>query len=115
MLRDNERWKNALLATGDVRVCFCSMTDEDVPVLLEATCKSEAVTEMDLSHNSISDVGIQTIVTCLASPENFPKLKRLSLYANKFSSLGETMVTQGLTIFRPNLKVNIEAPSYALP
>merc|ERR1712098_248589 len=100
MLHDNERWQKALLGTGDIRVCFCSMTDEDIPTLLEATCKSEEVTEMDLSHNAISDVGIQALVTCLASPENFPKLKKLSLYQNNFSGLGETMVTQGLSIFR---------------
>eukprot|EP00913_Durusdinium_trenchii_P020797 g19537.t1 len=93
------------LAPGvtSMRFSFLQATDEDL---------EEDVTELDLSHNSIKDTGVQALVAALASGAA-PKLRELKLYSNEFGQLGETMLTQGLPVFRKDLKVQWQEPSWA--
>jgi len=115
MVRNTDRWKAAISgAEPHIRLSFTSLTDEDVLTLLEAIKTSEVVTEMDLSHNDINDVGVQHLVAALANAETLPNLTTLRLYKNAFTALGETMVSQGLSVFRPKLKVQLESPLAAM-
>merc|ERR1719253_1946964 len=115
MVRKTERWQKALAGEEkEVRLAFSSLADEDVETLLKALGKNERVEAMDLSHNNIQDAGIQTIVTFLATTDNLPHLRELRLYHNNFGALGTTMVMQGLTVFRPQLRVLVEPPEFML-
>jgi len=115
MVRKTERWQKALAGEDkEIRLAFSSLADEDVKNLLEALGKNERVEAMDLSHNNIQDVGIQTIVTFLATKDHLPRLRELRLYENQFGALGTTMVMQGLKVFRPQLRVLVEPPEFML-
>jgi len=115
MVQKSERWQKALAGEEkEVRLAFSSLADEDVSTLLTTLAKNERVEAIDLSHNSIQDVGIQTLVAFLATKDNLPNLRELRLYHNSFGALGATMLTQGLTVFRPKLRVLIEPPEYML-
>merc|ERR1711998_24358 len=111
MVRKTERWEKAISGKErDIRLSFCSMVDEDLEVLLEHVRNSDVVKEIDISHNNIQDIGVQKIVTVLADAKALPNLESLRIYKNAFTSLGETMVTQGLAVFRPKLKVVCSRP-----
>lgn len=105
------RWEEAT-ATGTtaMRLSFMSVCDEDIKDLVELLRGNTDVTELDLSHNCIKDVGVQTLVGALANGVA-PNLQELKLYSNEFGELGETMLTKGLPVFRKKLKVHWkEAP-----
>lgn len=111
MNRNNARWK-ALMdgeAEAACRLSFIGINDEDLKELIQAIRNSEIVEELDLSHNNISDQGVQNLVGTLANG-GFPKLKELKIYANKFTDLGTTMLSQGLRILRKSLTVHLEDP-----
>jgi hypothetical protein len=111
MVRNTDRWKAALTGQeASIRLSFTSLTDEDVQILLEAIRHSETVTEIDLSHNDVADIGVQHLVAALCDPAVLPSLQTVRLYKNKLTALGESMVKEGLSAFRPKLKVLLEPP-----
>jgi len=113
MVRKTDRWTKALSGEEkEIRLSFASMTDDDLDVLLDAVRTSEVVKELDLSHNDLRDVGVQKLVSVLADETCLPNLETVRLYKNGFTSLGMTMLTQGLAVFRPNLKLILEPPLY---
>jgi len=95
-----------------MRLSFMSINDEDIADLVEKLKGNKDITELDLSHNSIKDAGVQALVGALAN-KAAPNLKELRLYKNEFGDLGQTMLTQGLPVFRKKLKVQWQEPSYA--
>lgn len=111
--RSSERWTEAISpGVQALRLSFMQIKDEDIPQIIERFRNDAEVTELDLSHNQIRDVGVQALVAALASG-GAPNLKELKLYANEFSSLGESMLTQGLPVFRKKLTVHWKEPSWA--
>jgi len=107
------RWDEATAkGTTAMRMSFMSICDEDVSDLVQLLKGNEDVIELDLSHNNIKDAGVQTLVGALANGAA-PKLKELRLYSNEFGQLGETMLTQGLPVFRKKLEVHWKEPSWA--
>jgi hypothetical protein len=113
MVRKTDRWTKAISGEErEIRLSFASMVDGDLDVLLEAVRTSEVVKELDFSHNDLRDVGVQKLVTVLADESSLPNLETVRLYNNGFTSLGMTMLTQGLAVFRPNLKLILEPPLY---
>merc|ERR1719199_1316499 len=113
MVRKTERWEKAISGKEkEIRLSFTSMVDEDLEVLLEHVRDSEVVREIDISHNDIQDIGVQKLVTVLADAKALPNLETVRCYKNCFTSLGETMITQGLAVFRPKLKVVLQPPLY---
>ncbi|CAK9088117.1 unnamed protein product [Durusdinium trenchii] len=113
MVRNCNRWHEALApGVTSMRFSFLQATDEDLEEVIEKLKNNEDVTELDLSHNSIKDTGVQALVAALASGAA-PKLRELKLYSNEFGQLGETMLTQGLPVFRKDLKVQWQEPSWA--
>ncbi|CAE7918493.1 unnamed protein product [Symbiodinium necroappetens] len=113
MVRASARWHDALApGVQSMRFSFLQATDEDLAEVIEKLKGNEDVTELDLSHNHIKDAGIQALVAALSSGAA-PKLRELKVYSNEFGKLGETMLTQGLPIFRKNLQVQWKEPSWA--
>jgi len=113
MVRSGSRWQEAL-ATGTtaMRLSFNSLTDEDLAEVCQALKDNADVTELDLSHNKIKDAGVQALVATLAAGAA-PNLRDLRLYSNEFGDLGQTMLTQGLPVFRKKLEVTWKEPSWA--
>jgi len=113
MVSGSSRWKEAL-APGQaaIRVPFSQATDEDLSEVIECLKGNQDVTEIDISHNHIKDGGIQALVAALAGGAA-PNLRELRVYSNEFGSLGETMLTQGLPVFRKTLQVHWKEPSWA--
>merc|ERR1719486_1295912 len=95
-----------------MKLSFMSLTDEDLNELLPLMKGNKDLVELDLSHNSIKDAGVQALVAALAAGAA-PNLKELRLYSNEFSELGQTMLTQGLPVFRKKLEVHWKEPSWA--
>mmetsp|Transcript_59843 Transcript_59843/g.110814 ORF Transcript_59843/g.110814 Transcript_59843/m.110814 type:complete len:246 (+) Transcript_59843:70-807(+) len=113
MVRRNERWQELTTQKqASMRCSFMQMCDEDLSELLKVLKGNDVVTELDLSHNKIKDQGVQALVAALAKGDA-PNLQELRLYSNEFGALGKTMLTQGLRVFRKQLKVLIEEPSYS--
>lgn len=107
------RWAEGT-AKGLTRMAlsFNSVCDEDIVDLVAVLKGNTDVTELDLSHNSIKDTGVQTLVGALANGAA-PNLKELRLYNNEFGELGQTMLTKGLPVFRKKLEVHWKEPSWA--
>merc|ERR1712050_629602 len=113
MVRASARWHDALApGVQSMRFSFLQATDEDLAEVIEKLKGNEDVTELDLSHNHIKDAGIQALVAALAGGAA-PKLRELRLYSNNFGELGQTMLTQGLPVFRKKLEVHWKEPSWA--
>lgn len=113
MVRESKRWQEALApGVTSMRLSFTQCTDEDLAELLPRLKDNEDLTEIDLSHNHIKDAGVQALVAALAGGAA-PKLKELRLYSNEFGELGQTMLTQGLPVFRKKLVVHSKEPSWA--
>lgn len=113
MVRGSTRWQEALApGVKTMRLSFCQCTDEDLAEVLTHLKENEDLTELDLSHNKIKDAGIQALVAALAGGAA-PKLKELRVYSNEFGELGQTMLTQGLPVFRKKLEVHWKEPSWA--
>jgi len=112
-LTRGDRWEEAT-ARGHaiMRLSFMSICDEDIPDLVMVLKGNEDIVELDISHNSIKDAGVQALVGALANGAA-PNLRELRLYSNEFGELGQTMLTQGLTVFRKKLKVQWKEPSWA--
>lgn len=113
MLRKGSRWQEAFApGTTAMHLSFNSLTDEDLAEVCEALKGNADVTELDLSHNKIKDAGVQALVAVLAAGAA-PNLRDLRLYSNEFGELGQTMLTQGLPVFRKKLEVHWKEPSWA--
>lgn len=111
--RSSERWTEAMKpGVQALRLSFMQVKDEDLPEILERFRGDGQVTEIDLSHNHIKDAGVQAIVAALASGAG-PNLKEIKLYSNDFGELGQSMLTQGLPVFRKKLTVHWKEPSWA--
>jgi hypothetical protein len=113
MVRGSSRWhENLAPGVKTMRLSFCQCTDEDLSELLPHLKGNEDLTELDLSHNHIKDAGVQALVAALAGGAA-PKLRELRLYSNEFGELGQTMLTQGLPVFRKKLQVHWKEPCWA--
>lgn len=112
MIRGTRWEENTAAGLTAFRLSFMSIVDEDIDDLVKILKGNTDLTELDLSHNSIKDVGVQTLVGALANGAA-PNLKELRLYSNEFGSLGETMLTKGLPVFRKKLTVHWKEPSWA--
>lgn len=113
MVRSGERWNEAIKpGVTAMRMSFMSLTDEDLIELLKYMKDNKDLVELDLSHNSIKDHGVQALVGALANG-SAPNLRELRLYSNEFGELGQTMLTQGLPVFRKKLEVHWKEPSWA--
>merc|ERR1712187_458762 len=87
-------------------------TDEDLNEIIARLKGNADVTEIDLSHNHIKDAGVQALVAALAAGAA-PNLQELKIYSNDFGDLGQTMLTQGLPVFRKKLQVHWKEPAWA--
>jgi len=115
MVRDAARWsENLAPGVKTIRMSFLQATDEDLQEVIQTLKGNEDVTELDLSHNHIKDTGVQALVAALAAG-SAPNLRELRLYSNDFGELGQTMLTQGLPVFRKKLEVHWKEPSWAIP
>lgn len=113
MVRNGPRWQEAMApGATSIRLSFSQATDEDLQEVIQHLKGNEAVTELDLAHNHIKDAGIQALVAALAAGAA-PNLRELRLYSNEFGELGQTMLTQGLPVFRKKLQVQWKEPSWA--
>merc|ERR1712066_880040 len=89
-----------------------SICDDDIDELVKLLKGNTDITELDLSHNNIKDRGVQTLVGALANGAA-PNLRELRVYNNEFGELGQTMLTQGLPVFRKKLQLHWKEPSWA--
>jgi hypothetical protein len=94
---------------GDLSLCGMGLGDSD----MEPICKGlkqagAALTTLDLSHNLLADVGIQKLVSALASG-TCPKLQELHVSHNSFGDLGAQMLQGGLAKLRRGLVVHVDA------
>lgn len=112
MMRGTRWEENTEAGLKAFRLSFMSLTDEDVEDVVKLLKGNTDIEELDLSHNNIKDVGVQTIVGALANG-SAPNLKELRLYNNEFGNLGETMLTKGLPVFRKKLTVHWKEPAWA--
>lgn len=114
-VRQGERWEEAMSGTATImRMSFMGLNDEDMEAVVERLRGNDTVTELDLSHNKIKDLGVQTLVGALANGMA-PNLQELRIYSNEFGDLGRTMLAQGLKVLRKSLKVTFLEPSYGVP
>lgn len=106
------RWEEAF-SPGAKRMSFAfnQVTDEEVAEIAERLKGNNDVTELDLSHNHIKDVGVQKLVGVLSGGAA-PNLKELRIHSNDFTELGKVMLTQGLRVFRKKLEIQLEEPSW---
>jgi len=79
------------------------ITDTEMPQIAEALKANDAITYLDISHNEISDIGVQALVTAMAMGAA-KNLKELRITANKYGHMGRNMLT-GLDAMRKNTKV----------
>jgi len=112
MIRGTRWEENTAKGLARYGLSFMSICDEDVEDLVKLLKGNEDLLELDISHNSIKDAGVQALVGALANGAA-PNLKELRLYSNEFGSLGETMLTKGLPVFRKKLTVHWKEPSWA--
>jgi len=85
--------------------------DSDVGALCEGLRRGGSqLTSLDLSRNSIADVGVQRLTTAFASGL-CPKLEQLWLDGNSFGVLGTEMLKSGLGALRRNLTVHVDPSS----
>ena len=115
LLHNSSRWQEFKAAGNlkEVSLAYSSMKDDDIDELI-ATIRSnhnDTLISLDLSCNNIMDSGLQKLVTAFVTG-CAPKLKELRLFENKFTNLGLVTVTQGLSVFRNDLLVVLDTPSY---
>merc|ERR1712166_762719 len=80
------------------------ITDVEVPQIADALKSNDTITLLDLSHNEIGDIGVQSLVTAMAMGAA-KNLKELRITSNKgIGHMGRTMLT-GLDAMRKNTKV----------
>lgn len=80
-----------------------SLTDADVPAILDALKKCTLLETLDLSSNDITDAGIQPLICALATG-TAPRLTSLHLVRTQLTPLGKRQL-QGLNSIRRTLRV----------
>eukprot|EP00747_Dinoflagellata_sp_TGD_P163854 gnl/TRDRNA2_/TRDRNA2_183020_c0_seq1.p1 gnl/TRDRNA2_/TRDRNA2_183020_c0~~gnl/TRDRNA2_/TRDRNA2_183020_c0_seq1.p1 ORF type:complete len:450 (-),score=88.37 gnl/TRDRNA2_/TRDRNA2_183020_c0_seq1:81-1361(-) len=95
--------EGAMLVLSGLRLQDCNL--EPVCEALRRT--DSQLTVLDLSDNSLTDTGVQRLVTTLASGAS-PKLQDLWLSGNAFGDLGAAMLRSGLGALRRSLVVHTE-------
>lgn len=94
-------------------LCDMSLGDSDVETLCQGLKKAGAeLTSLDVSHNLLADVGVQRLVSALATGA-CPKLKELHVGFNSFGELGAKMLTGGLCAMRKTLVVHLDGDGAA--
>jgi hypothetical protein len=89
-------------------LCDMGLGDSDAEILCQALKQGGAdITSLDISHNFLADVGVQRLVSALASG-TCPKLKELHIGFNSFGELGTQILTGGLAALRRNLVVCLD-------
>jgi hypothetical protein len=90
-------------------LCDLGLGDSDMEQICQGLKQAgSTLTSLDLSHNLLADVGVQKLVTALASGA-CPKLKELHISHNSFGELGKQILQGGLTKLRRDLVVDIDA------
>ena len=116
LLSESARWKEVFDSRGltEIRLPYCGLKDSDVPTLFECISQfhNETLTLLDLSCNDLMDAGVQSVAVFLSRSGTLPNLKELKIFSNKFSQLGQTILSGGLSVFRKNLKLVIQTPEY---
>lgn len=88
-------------------LCGIGFGDGDVDALISGLRSSgKELTELDVSCNSIADIGVQKLVSALAGGL-CPKLKDLGIGGNIFGDLGKQMLMGGLATLRRDLTVHL--------
>lgn len=115
LLQSSARWKELRGSQDldDISLAYCSVNDADIEEIFEhiKLNHNQTLIRLDLSCNDVMDAGIQKLVSSLVCG-CAPNLLELRLFQNKFSDLGNTLLTQGLALFRKNLKIITETPAY---
>lgn len=85
------------------------MTDLRLPSLTDACCGQgdTTVTHLNLSFNQITDVGVQILVTAIATGAG-KGLKEINIANNQFGDMGARMLS-GVGMMRKGLKVVYES------
>ena len=79
------------------------ITDVEVPQIADALKANDTITFLDVSHNEISDIGVQSLVTAMAMGAA-KNLKELRITSNRYGHMGRNMLT-GMDAMRKNMKV----------
>lgn len=95
----DDAFKSAILSC-------CQLKDDHVASLAAALSTSGYLEEMDLSYNDITDVGVQTLVTAIASnAAGMKALSSIKLSNNpKITAIGKSMLN-GLSLMRKSLVI----------
>jgi len=94
-------------APDKIELSVSRITDKECKELATALKKDEIVKHLNLSFNEIGDVGIQALVTALATGAA-KNLEKLEINNNKFGDMGRRMMG-GVTMMRKGLKVTYES------
>jgi len=86
-----------------IELSVSRITDCEMIQVAKALESNDALTSLDLSHNEISDLGIQGLVTSLAMG-GAKGLKELRIISNKYGAMGKTMLG-GMCSMRKELKL----------
>merc|ERR1712183_856027 len=80
--------------TGEPRVNLSvkRITDAEMAQISDALKANDVVTHLDLSHNEVTDVGVQGFVTALAMG-GAKALQELRFARNTYGAMGKTMLT----------------------
>eukprot|EP00656_Telonema_subtile_P020890 TRINITY_DN2194_c0_g2_i2.p1 TRINITY_DN2194_c0_g2~~TRINITY_DN2194_c0_g2_i2.p1 ORF type:complete len:200 (+),score=64.84 TRINITY_DN2194_c0_g2_i2:741-1340(+) len=92
-----------------VELSVARVTDVEMKEIIEALAGNEQISSLDLSHNELTDIGVQQLVTCMAMG-GAPNLKELRIVKNKYEKMGQNMLA-GLQAMRKNLKLTYDTES----
>eukprot|EP00811_Abedinium_folium_P036724 NODE_9406_length_1426_cov_8.027714.p1 GENE.NODE_9406_length_1426_cov_8.027714~~NODE_9406_length_1426_cov_8.027714.p1 ORF type:complete len:385 (+),score=132.95 NODE_9406_length_1426_cov_8.027714:147-1301(+) len=91
----------------ELQLCDVGLGDSSIEALCEGLRAGGAqLRVLDLSHNCISDAGVQRLVSALAARALCPQLSELWLGGNAFGKLGSDMLVSGLGALRPRLVIH---------
>merc|ERR1711998_452779 len=100
-----------LIAAGEaperIELSVSRITDTEVKELIAALKGDTTVKHLNISFNQITDVGVQTLVTGLATGAA-KELKELNVANNKFGDMGKRMLG-GVGMMRKGLVVTVDS------
>jgi len=85
----------------------CRLSDVEMTTLVNALKENTALKSMNLSFNQITDVGVQALVTALATGAA-KGLQEITITNNPLGDMGKRML-DGVKFMRKNLKVQTES------
>jgi len=90
-------------SANHVELSVSRISDKEVVQIVEAFKSSSTLTSLDLSHNEITDIGVQALVTGLAMG-GAKNLKELKICRNQYGVMGRNMLA-GLQAMRKTMKL----------